>query len=469
VTGYIDEPVFYPGTSDIALAAKIVTTPTTNLNTLNVTLPPPPKGVSVKGTVRMLGSSPASGVALMLIPRPPIHSLTPTTGGPLNNQLRGRTYPAVLSTADGSFEFRDIVPGDFDLQTNLVGISPSRKSVTVSQSGAEVDLDIPVAVIAGRIEWDGGKPADIDQISEVAATTTTNPNMIATTIFPVSSTGSFTTKLAPDAYRFFVRDLPEGYSITSVMVGENNIANEELQIQDVVPADIVVHISKLIDPKGTVRGKFLDAASGSPTSAARAQLCCFSRGPVERMSTTIDPNGSFEFKGVPAGTYAMELRGSKLGVVNPTIEVRDSTTTVATVYSVPQFVSVTVSIMVEGVAGSASRRQATVTFLSVNSAGQPDGRYSISAQNGLASGPLFASVPAGTPMKVVVSDIPEGYSLKSVLSGTTNLMVSPFNVFSPPSFSVPQPQGFGNAVVGLKAATLTGFVELILTKSQTAK
>ena len=57
--GFAEAPTLFPGVSDTLAARSIATTPTTNLNSLDFTVPRPPAGVTVTGRATVFAGVPA--------------------------------------------------------------------------------------------------------------------------------------------------------------------------------------------------------------------------------------------------------------------------------------------------------------------------------------------------------------------------------------------------------------------------
>jgi len=107
LAGYSDLPVFYPGVGDAPGAVPITTTPTTLLTNLDFTLSRPAAAYSVTGRVSADQNKPAGGATLTL------QYVNKSANTSISSLLPNRTYPKVTASADGTFVFANVVPGQY--------------------------------------------------------------------------------------------------------------------------------------------------------------------------------------------------------------------------------------------------------------------------------------------------------------------------------------------------------------------
>jgi hypothetical protein len=129
--GFSDMPAFYPGVMDINAATPITTTPTTNIDNLNFTLPDPPKATTVRGTIVSDGM-PAAGAVVQFRVNP---------AGPVFALLPARPFLNAISRPDGSFEFTPVFPGKYALEARFGGV---RSFVQVTVRGDQPVVDVQV-------------------------------------------------------------------------------------------------------------------------------------------------------------------------------------------------------------------------------------------------------------------------------------------------------------------------------------
>lgn len=319
VAGFEDAPVFFPNAADISSARTTTTTPQTNLTGVDFTLPLNPGGVRLSGRVLAGGGRPAIGASISLR-----RGSAAPTGIPAG-VLPTRSPTTVDVKADGSFEIANVIPGTYTVDAQLSGMKTQTSTLVVgSQPVRNVDFSFPIAVLAGRLMMEDGSPVpNVLAFGEALVTTVLYPNLKMSTIFSISSDGTFSRVIEPEEYRFYLRYLPEGYTIRSMKAGDVDLLQQRLKVQGTEPVTIDVRIAASTAPSPAEFVKFTgtikDQVSGSPTAAERLTLCCLDDGPMERFSTLVQPDGSFEFAAIPAGRYELllQMKGDPTNSVAP--------------------------------------------------------------------------------------------------------------------------------------------------------
>jgi hypothetical protein len=422
-TGYADAPVFFPGTSDVLTARTFVTTPTTLLDTQDFTLPTQAMGVRVSGRVTALGGVPAAGATVRILNRAPVsRGLMSASFGLANRNLN---LPVTVKD-DGTFEV-PLPPGDYTVEAMGMGVPAAARTLTVAdQPVSGIDFSIPVASLSGRILFEDGSALPNPQVfTDVLVSTVDNPNLIASTVLPISSNGTFARLLEAKEYRFFLRNLPDEYSIQSITSGTQDLLKETLKVTSTEPATIQVRVTKrtVTSPgDAKVSGSVLDSLTGLPSPAERVTLCCFDSGPWERFSTPLRSDGSFEFAGVPRGRYELGLQGAtgqpRLFPVDSRVEVADSPATGLTIQTTPQLVQVAATIVLENGSPLPLGITATVVFTGAS------GRVRVISRRNQDVSYFVAWVPAGERYNVSVTDLPDGYIVKTI-SGSVDVPRAP--------------------------------------------
>jgi len=432
MAGNSESPIFYPGTPDLASAKAVTTTPTTMLDTLNITITSPSQSVSIRGRTLDMTGEPAGHTTLE------IQSLGSTPLG-IASLLPTRTYKAIVTGIDGSYEIPDVGPGSYFILAKLPGAASVAKSIVVADQSVNLNFDFQASVFAARVLWEDGSPILSPLITEVAVRSASIPNIFDTIGFSAATIDTFKIVLGSGKYQFFIRDLPQGYTIKSIRSGITDLIKEPIDIGSTRPSDVEVRISKAPAPsnpadiRGKVRGQVLDAATGSPQSVGRLQLCCMTTGPFERMSAAIGTDGSFEFSDVPPGQYSAELRTTPSArIVDPAIDVGSLGVSGRTLVSSAQFVSVVLNLSTDGVSLPPGSMW-SVTFASDPDPASPEFRIT---KSGPTDELLFASVPAGVQYTVTISNLPAAFKVKSMMSRSTDLMSGPLNIVPSPSIPV---------------------------------
>src|SRR5688572_22371799 len=146
VAGYAENPSFYPATQDVTAAKTITTTPTTRIDTLDMTIPTQPAGTVLSGHALSISGLAAPDVGVTLRPQSAAQPIQ-TYGLPIRSSRRD-----VVVGSDGSFQFRDVAPGTYSLEAAFSGVTLLRKPVSVQGIPlTDLELRVPVARISGRI------------------------------------------------------------------------------------------------------------------------------------------------------------------------------------------------------------------------------------------------------------------------------------------------------------------------------
>jgi hypothetical protein len=261
-----------------------------------------------------------------------------------------------------------------------------------------------------------GSPVPNPQVFGDAIVTTVNdPNIVSSTILPITVNGTFTRLHESDEYRFYLRHLPEEYEIKSMQFGAVDLLKETLKITGNQPVNVEIRVAKRTSPPAPsdvrVSGTAIDRISGLPI-AGRVTLCCRQSGPVERFSALLAADGSFEFAGIPPGKYTAGIQpaAAKLNIsfVETTIEVGSQGLNGFTLSTTPQFGQITATIMADGSVPLPENVRPSIVFTG------PMGRVRVVAERNPV-GMYLASVPMGARYDVSLENLPEGYALKSVL------------------------------------------------------
>jgi hypothetical protein len=181
----------------------------------------------------------------------------------------------------------------------------------------------------GRIVFeDGTSVPDPDLFVSGMLSTVGNPNLILSTILPISAGGVFGGVPDKGELRFYFRSLPEEYEIRSIMAGSVDLTKETLKFDGTQSFFIETRVARRTanSPYSSVQvGGTVRDASGAIPPAGRVELCCRDTGPAEAFSAPVRADGSFQFSGVPPGKYTPRLsvagQGAIIGAVSATVGV----------------------------------------------------------------------------------------------------------------------------------------------------
>jgi hypothetical protein len=346
---------------------------------------------------------PAAGATLQLRVAAPV---SPVQGFGLPTLNVSRQVPLL---ADGRYEVGDVTPGHYVLDVLAPGGVSKDIIVLEGQPLRDVDFSVFIAVLSGQITLDDGSPLPDPQVfSDAIVSTVNNPNLILSTVLPLSATGSFASVLEAGEYRFYLRNLPGEYAIQSMRSGTVDLLKETLKITGAEAVSVDIRVARRVEPAAVnVSGVMLDNISGKPPAAERVTLCCRETGPAERLSTRLQADGSFEFQGVPPGkhTVGLQTQGGQptRHTVDPSIIAVGSEPLTGVKFKTSAgFVQLGARVMVEGRQGPAG----VVRIAFVGASG-------VASMSAPTEGVAIATVPSGD-VYVINVDPPMGYAVKSI-------------------------------------------------------
>ncbi len=237
--------------------------------------------------------------------------LNPTQG----NHSGSITPNAPVSTVrDGSFYFKDVIPGSYSIEpSNMVMIvnGSSRleskffghHQVMVKDhdlSDVLVPLQAGVIVRGKLIQQAQDKPLSTKSVVRLSAVSSLGRDFSAN----VSTDGTFEIlTVAPEQYRIHVLNLPEGSYLKTASSGDQDVTITPLDLSSGVGATLAITIS----PKAaTATGSVYRESSGiaadvlvtlAPTDASRRS------DPGTSRKARTDQNGQFVLKNLPPGEY----------------------------------------------------------------------------------------------------------------------------------------------------------------------
>ena len=329
--------------------------------------------------------------------------------------------------ATGVFEFLRVPPGNYSLRA-LPG-APTRP-LTLDVGEKEItNLEIPIPFrrqVSGRIVLEDGRAWQLSPGILVEFRSGTGSTATST------QNGSFTIPLAEGEYQVGVRGLTLGHVLKSITVGDMPLTGTlRIAPGSSDPANIAITLASV--PLESVQGvKVSGRIPGLPlaiVAGTRVLLTGIAPG-TSTIETTANADGTFEFPKVPQGTYTARLDRVPNGTVNPRATRIVVGTENITGLQIPVDVRTAVSgrvtavdangAIVAGFSGSiwiSFRRSGSITGTSV----RPDGTFTTQLIDG--------------EYTVSFDRIPAGHTVKSVVSGSTDLLKNLLKVenASPPA------------------------------------
>jgi hypothetical protein len=408
VAGYAEDPVFYPGVADATLALGQVIAMNSKIDKLDFTVPRRPPGVTVSGSVSTTSGLPVTGAIVRIRPRDNPSVAAARFGLPLRSPQQTATV-----AADGLFSFPDVQAGAFVVEASYAGIPNQRQEVVVSgQPLTGLRAVLPVTMFSGRILLEDGRPVPNPEVfGEAILTTASNPNMLASTLMPISAAGTFSRLIEADEFRFYMRSLPEEYEIKSLKAGTVDLLKETLKIsgKDLVEVEMRVARRSTVPAAAQVSGTVRDSTSGLPLTG-RITLCCAQSGPAENVSAPLAADGSFAFATLPAGKYlpTLQMPGGNAGlyIVGTGIDIGTQGLRGVTLFTAGQFGQVSATIRSDGASPLPDNVNPSISFVN------PVSGFRVVAERNPA-GDYVAMLPLGAKYDVRVEQLPEGFVVKS--------------------------------------------------------
>ena len=307
--------VFYPGVVDPSRAVTVEVGSGRELSGIDVLLPHQPVH-RVRGRVVDANGQPPRTVNVSLIPRDTAFATLGTTSVNSN-----------YNPATGTFDMRDIVPGNYwlraqasestataTIQANLVGrtLSDALTSISGTRMAAQIPLEVSgdregvvLSMSAGlsipgvlRVE---GAPLPATPATRVALRPTA-PNGLSFGTQLVNADGTFTLLNAfSGEYRLTVLAMPPDYYVKEARIEQTDVLNQPWVIGDSVRGTVEIVLSSA---GGQIEGTVLDSKSQPVSAILTVLIPDQDRSRTELMKTSqSDQNGKFTFRGITPGSY----------------------------------------------------------------------------------------------------------------------------------------------------------------------
>lgn len=215
------------------------------------------------------------------------------------NSMNGQSQLTVSPAADGTFEFKEVTPGNYNLQVSPGIPGVSMQQFAVGDKDVEgLEFVVPLnRTVRGRIEIDGGTPTPPMSLSFIGA----RGNFTARSNSPQNATFSIT--LPEGEHRMSVTGFPGGLAVKSVTMGSVDLLRNLLVIGDAEPEEIVVAFSAPTAPIYlSIKGRVVRPAGSTGSAPTRVTLTGSGN-----MEASIAPDGSFEFPYVLPGNYQARI------------------------------------------------------------------------------------------------------------------------------------------------------------------
>ena len=340
---------------------------------------------------------------------------TPNPGPiPTRVMLSGSSMPDLDATlaADGSFEFPKVLPGTYRAQ--VLPSNDRQNPVTVN---VVRDIDGLEIVMPRQIEVSGRTVVDLDgpMVSRFSIQAT---SLSGNSVNAVAGNGTFRMILPEGTYRFTTRGFPAGYSIRSMNSGSVDLLTEPLNAIGTAPIpEIVVTVGVSTPPPWKkVSGRVIAFPGSSLPAGIRVAL----DGEFGNLAVNANPDGSYEFSRILPGGYRFSI-SPPLQIPSTVLTVGDKDVTGFDI-QLPLQVELSGRVRIEG---EAILPPLSLLISHVNGAVSYGSRKIEVRPPG-----AFSTLVTEGEYRITIDGLPQGYILKSMTSGSVDLMQTPLKIMA---------------------------------------
>lgn len=419
--GHPEDFVYAPGVAQRDGAQVVIVIPGQSTGTVNVALPSAPRPrFTVRGRVRMVPET-ASATAVVVS---------------LSASARYGVAPRGSVAADGTFTIPGVAAGTYFVSTqpNPLGLQ-GRRVVVDDRDVNDVEIVMPATTeVTGHIS--------VEDDLLMPATSLSFEGAYGSRIASVRPDGRFTIALPYGEHRMTLTGYPSTYVVKTAVFGDTNLLSSSLTVDRSPSAEIRIVLGPSADrPWRRVEGRLVDRG---PRTGQSTTVMLSSPALQKPASSDVDDTGRFLFPRVPPGSY--RLFPTPGDVYEPTLVTVDDTDVAGVIVTRSKPVTITGSIRVEPVVPLPRLYLDFIRPAGTKRAGVED------------NGRFVASLVEGAH-RLVVSSLPPGFTVRSIASGSVDLMRAPLVLTDalPPevdirlSYAGPPPVSVSGLVSGLDA------------------
>jgi hypothetical protein len=222
VSGMPSAPSFYPGTQDLAKAVVISTIVGQAIPALDFTV----SGFAISGRVT------AAAGALGFGARITVSTNTWKAGTGLGAFFSSTNIsPAIVDGADGAYSIVGVPAGSYHVGVSFATVRTESRVVEVSdRSVTDVNFSVPVVMVSGKVLFEDGSVPDGLTVPSLILSSVDDPDVVRSTAFTVSGSGTFGRLLEIGEYRLDPRSLTGVYSLKSATAGSRDLLKETFPV-----------------------------------------------------------------------------------------------------------------------------------------------------------------------------------------------------------------------------------------------
>jgi hypothetical protein len=348
-------------------------------------------------------------------------------GTPTVNMVSG-AYTSPLSAPvmpDGTFEFPDVFPGNFSAQVIGPGIvnSPAVPVIVAGTNTPVIEIALPrQREITGHVVLEGRGPMPRFVIPLTTASAAgAGPGSTSSMNINPQPDGTFRLTVLEGEQRVGpAAGLPPGYALKSLTYGAIDVLKNTLKVSSSDTDELRVVLSTSNPTPVHVRGRVIGLYEAS-----------FARGPVNAilssgtypLNATVATNGSFEFPNVFPGSYFLRAVGPSV-LSSPNITVTVGTADVENLeITVPRLKDITGHVVIEG-----GGPYPSFAIPLASAPGVPGVIGTPPTIRPGADGTFHIGLPAGEIRIASFVGLPLGYTVKSVMYGSTDVLKNPMKI-----------------------------------------
>jgi hypothetical protein len=368
-------------------------------------------------------------------------------GTPVNVSMNGTAMAETLNATvgpNGAFEFPRVLPGNYTVRIlPAVALVPVTPLTVGSTNVTNVELRIPATKeVSGRVITRGNVPAPRLTLSlapvgaQPAPTGPQTLSIINGVITPTAAgTVSIPTNTGPDglfkvtlpegerAISILPSSIPAGFVIDSFTYGSVDLKTNPIRVATNDTSEITISVDATQVRPRSISGKALGLLT---TQGVRVVLQGGTLG--TGVESPVAPDGSFGFTDILPGNYQIRLSLSG-PTISTSVRVDNQDVTGVTI-TFPRRFFVAAHVVVDGDTGAAPAPR--VTLEATGATGTTVTATTIAQSTG---GPMQLALPDGDH-RISVRNIPDGYILKSLRYGTTDLQESPLKIDGPITWEI---------------------------------